>query len=179
MILSLSLVAVALIILLLLLYLDGGQNSSVDSPEDLSGRARPVDIVAFRNLTDPREDDFLRASLAPREFRAIQRKRTRAALEYIRNTTVNAALLLRLGEAAARSTDPRIAVAGRQLMDSALRLRGYALLCTINLYLRLAIPGSRFSYGKIADNYQRLSGLASQLALMQHPAQATRLSALL
>ena len=179
MIVSLGLVALALFILLLLLYLDGGQSSMVGSIEDLSGRTRPVDIAAFRNLTDRREDEFLRAALAPREFRAIQRKRTRAALDYIRNTTVNAGLLLRLGEAAARSTDPRIAVAGRQLMESALRLRGYALLCTINLYLRLAMPGSRFSVRKVADKYQRLSGLASQLAFMQHPAQAARLSALL
>jgi hypothetical protein len=31
----------------------------------------------------------------------------------------------------------------------------------------------------LADNYQHLSGLASQLALMQYPAQAARLSALL
>jgi hypothetical protein len=40
-------------------------------------------------------------------------------------------------------------------------------------------PETRLSYGKLADNYQHLSALASQLALMQHPTQAARLSALL
>jgi hypothetical protein len=179
MILSFILVTVALAILLLLLYLEGGRQRSVGRMEDLAGRTRPVDIDAFRNLTDPKEDDFLRANLRPREFRAIQRERTRSALDYIRNTTHNAACLLRLGEAAARSADPRIAQAGRQLVDSALRLRAYTLLTRARMYLRLALPGTPLSYVKFADRYQRLSGLAGQLALMQHPGQAARLSALL
>jgi hypothetical protein len=179
MILSFTLVTVALAILLLLFYLEGGHHYSVGRMEDLAGRTRPVDIDAFRNLMDPTEDDFLRANLGPREFRVIQRERTRSAMDYIRNTAHNAAFLLRLGEAAAQSADPRIALAGQQLVDSALRLRAYALLSSAQLYLRMALPGARFSYGKLADNYQHLSGLAGQLALMQHPAQAARLSALL
>jgi hypothetical protein len=179
MILSFTLIVVALVILLLLLYVEGGQNSSVNRMEDLAGRTRPVDLEAFRNLVDAEEEDFLRASLSRREFRAVQRERIRAAVEYIRNTAHNAAFLLRLGEAATRSHDPRIAQAGRQLMDSALRLRAYALLSGARLYVRMVFPEARFSYGQLVDNYQRLSALASQLALMQHPGQAPRLSALL
>jgi hypothetical protein len=179
MILSFILIFVALAILLLLLYVEGGQNSSVNRLEDLAGRTRPVDLEAFRNLVDPREEDFLRTSLLPRDFREIQRERMRAALEYIRNTSHNAAFLLRLGEAATRSADPRIAQAGRQLIDSALRLRVYSLLSGGKLYVRMAFPEARLSYGKLADNYQYLSALASQLALMQYPTQAARLSALL
>lgn len=177
MILSITLIFVALVILLLLLYVEGGQNSSVNRLEDLAGRTRPVDLEAFRNLVDPREEDFLRAILLPREFRAIQRERLRAVLEYIQNTAHNAAFLLRLGEAATRSADPHIAQAGRQLIDSALRLRVYALLSQAVLYVRVVFPGTRLSYGKLADNYQHLRALARQLALMQHPAQAPRLSA--
>jgi hypothetical protein len=96
MILPLSLVAVALAILLLLLYLDGGHHFSVGGMrmDDLAGRTRPVDIDAFRNLVDPKEDGFLRANLRPREFRAIQRERARSAMDYIHNTTHNAAYLL-------------------------------------------------------------------------------------
>ncbi len=85
MILSFTLIFVALAILLLLLYIEGGQNHSVDRLEDLAGRTRPVDLEAFRNLLDPREEDFLRASLLPREFRVIQRERMRAAVDYVRN----------------------------------------------------------------------------------------------
>jgi len=58
-------------------------------------------------------------------------------------------------------------------------LRAYALLSNTRLYVRLVFPESRLSYGKLADNYQHLSSLASQLALMQYPTQATRLSTLL
>jgi hypothetical protein len=179
MILSFTLVFVALAILFLLLYVEGGHNSSVNRLEDLAGRTRPVDLDAFRNLMDPKEEDFLRANLLPRQFRAIQRQRLRAATDYIHNTAHNAAFLLRLGEAAARSGDPRIALAGRQLIDSALRLRAYALLSVAKMYLRMALPEARLSYGELAENYQHLSGLAGQLALMQYPPLATRLSALL
>jgi hypothetical protein len=179
MIVSFILVLVALALLLLLLYMEGGHNSSVKSLEDLAGHTRPVDIEAFRILMDPREEEYLRVNLLPREFRAIQRERLRAATEYIRNTAHNAAFLLRLGEAAARSADPRVALAGRQLIDSAVRLRAYALLSVAKLYLRIALPEARLSYGQLADNYQHLSGLAGQLVLMQQPTQAARLSALL
>lgn len=179
MILSLTLIFSALAILLLLLYLEGGHNSSVNRLEDLAGRTRPVDLEAFRNLVDPGEEHFLRTNLLPRQFRAVQRKRMRAALEYVQNTAHNAKFLLRMGEAATRSADPRIAQAGRQLVDSALRLRAYALLSGAKLYVRVMFPQRRLAFGKLADNYQHLSALAGQLALMQHPAQAARLSALL
>ena len=33
----------------------------------------PVDVVAFRNLIDPEEEDFLRRSLPPAEFRKMRR----------------------------------------------------------------------------------------------------------
>jgi hypothetical protein len=178
MIVSFILVFVALAILLVLLYLAGG-DSAVNRWEDLAGRTRPVDLDAFRNLVDPGEEDFLRSSLLPPQFRAVQRERMRAALEYVRNTGHNAAYLLRMGEAASRNSDPRIAQAGRQLMDRALRLRAYALLCSAKLYVRLAFPEARLSFGRLADNYQQLSSLASQLTLMQYPTQAARLSALL
>jgi hypothetical protein len=179
MILPFILTVVALAILFLLLYVEGGRNSSVNSVEDLAGRTRPVDLDAFRNLVDAGEEDFLRANLSRDEFRAVQRERTRAAVEYIRNSAHNAACLLRLGEAASRSGDPHIAEAGRRLIDGAARLRAYALLSNTRLYVRLVFPESRLSYGKLADNYQHLSSLASQLALMQYPTQATRLSTLL
>jgi hypothetical protein len=179
MILSFILIFVALAILFLLLYLEGGHNSSLQQLDDLAARTRPVDLEAFRNLVDPGEEDFLHSNLLPRQFRAVQRERMRAALEYVQNASHNAAFLLRMGESAARNPEPRIAQAGRQLIDSALRLRAYALLSAAKLYVRIIFPQARLSYGRLADNYQHLSALASQLTLMQHPAQAARLSTLL
>jgi hypothetical protein len=179
MILFLSLIFSALAVLLLLVYLERRRYSSVNQLEDLAGRTRPVDLEAFRNLVNPKEEDFLRDSLLPREFRAVQRDRMRAALSYIHNTAYNAKFLLRVGAAAARSPDPRIAQAGRQLTDQALRLRAYALLSSAKLWMRIAFPQARASYGRLADKYQSLSALAGQLALMQHPAHAARLTKLL
>ena len=164
---------------LLLMHAVRGKTLPVAELDDLVGRTRPVDIDAFRNLIDPAEEDFLRESLPPGEFRLIQRERLRAAVEYVSCAAHNAAVLVRLGEAARVSTDPKIAQAGRQLLDSALRLRLYALLSMIRLYLGIAFPGAHLSAGRLADNYQRLSSLAGQLVFMQHPDRASRLPAIL
>ncbi len=179
MILLLLLVSAAVITLLVLLYAVRGQNARVGEVEDLTGHTRPVDLEAFGNLIDPREEQFLRDNLPRREFRAIQRERLLAAAEYIGNTAYNAALLLRWGEAAARNPDARIALAGQQLIDRALRVRLYALLCLAKLYVRLALPNVPASLSGLVENYQHLSGMATQLALMQQPMRASRLSAVL
>jgi hypothetical protein len=179
MILSFSLIFVALAILLLLLYLEGGRNSSLQPLDDLAGHTRPVDVEAFRNLVDPGEEDYLRSNLSPRQFRTVQRGRMRAALVYVRNAAHNAAFLLRLGEAASKSSDPRIADAGNQLIESALRLRAYALLSIAKLYVRMVFPEARLSYGRLVDYYQHLSALSGQLTQMQRPARAARISSLL
>ena len=142
--------------------------------EDLAGRTRPVDLEAFRNLVDPREEDFLRANLLPREFRAIQRERMRAAVDYIRNTPTTRPSCCAWARPQAAAPIPASRKPGGELIDSALRLRAYALLSSALLYVRLVLPESRLSYGTLADNYQHLSALASQLALMQHPTQAAR-----
>jgi hypothetical protein len=179
MIFSFVLVGVSLLLLLLLLLAARGQSAAVSQLDDLVGRTRPVDLDAFRNLIDPDEEDFLRTNLPPSEFRAVQRERLRAAVEYVRNAAHNAAILLRLGEAATRSVDPSVAAAGQQLIDSALRLRLYALLSVGKLYVGIALPGAHPSAATLLDNYQRLSDLAGRLAVMQHPARAARLSAVL
>ncbi|MFZ0802262.1 MAG: hypothetical protein WAN70_08850, partial [Terriglobales bacterium] len=50
---------------------------------------RSVDLRAFRNLTDPEEEEYLRLNLPPADFRRIQRERLRAAVEYIRCAAFN------------------------------------------------------------------------------------------
>ena len=133
MILPLTLVAVALAILLLLLYLDGGHRSSAGNlkVEELAAQTKPVDIEAFRNLVDPKEDAFLRANLCSRDFRAIQRDRARSAMEYLHNSTRNATYLLRMGEAAAQNPDPRIARRGASWLIA--RCSCAAMRCFIKL----------------------------------------------
>jgi len=179
MMLPLILVAVSLTALLLLLFAVRGQGVGVSQLDDLAGRTRPVDLDAFRNLVDPQEEEFLSESLSPGEFRIVQKERLRAAAEYVVSTAHNAAVLLRLGEAAMRSPDPQIAAAGRRLVENAVRLRLYAVLCVAKLRVRIAIPGMPLSVGRLVDSYQRLSGIAAQLALVQQPRYVSRLSAIL
>lgn len=179
MILAFIIVVASLAVLLLMWHVARGESAAVSKLDDLAGRTRPVDLEAFRNIIDPEEEAFLRANLSPSEFRAVQRERLQAALDYVRNAAHNAAILLRLGEAAARSTDPKIVAAGQQLINSALRLRLYASLSIAKLYLGIALPGAHLSAGRLLDSYQQLSGLTGQLALLQRPAQATRVSTIL
>ena len=44
---------------------------------------RPIDIEAFRNLTDPAEDGYLRRRLPPAQFRVVRRERLRAMAAYV------------------------------------------------------------------------------------------------
>jgi len=179
MILTAIFVGLSFLALALVLFAAKGRSQPVTKLEDLAGKTRPVDIEAFRNLIDPDEEEFLQANLSGAAFRAVQRERLRAALDYVGCATHNAAVLLRLGEAALRSPDPEIARAGQQLVDSALRLRLYASLCMLKLWVGIALPEAHLSPGRLLDSYQHLRGLASHLALMQQPARATLLNAVL
>ena len=79
----------------------------------------PVDLAAFRNLMDPCEEEYLRQSLSPATFRAVQRRRLLAAVDYITCVKNNASALLTIGETARLSSDPQVAVAGQQLVECA------------------------------------------------------------
>jgi len=78
----------------------------------------------------------------------------RAALDYVRNAATMPLLsVFFLEEAATQSPDPEIAPSRQQLIDSAVRLRAYALLSTAKLYVRMVFPDARLSYGRLADNF--------------------------
>lgn len=179
MMLPFILVLAALISLLVLFYVARGQSRSVRNVEDLVAQIRPVDMDAFRNLTDPDEEQFLRVCLPRGEFRAVQRERLRAAAEYVGTTAYNSTVLLRLGEAALRSPDSQVAAAGRNLVNTALRLRLYALLCLVKLHVTIVLPEASLSLGGLVDNYQRLRGMAAHLALIQQPRHASQVTAIL
>jgi len=178
MILPTILVLAGLFSLFLLLYVvrgrRGGENTS-----DLVAEIRPLDLEAFGNLTDANEEQFLRNNLSREEFRAVQRARLRAAVDYVVVITHNATVLARWGEAAGRSQDPHIAQEGRKLVDNAARLRLYSLLYLAKLYATIMLPGASLSLGPLVDNYQRLKSIAGHLALLQQPRQASQLSAML
>ncbi len=166
---TLILVCVALLALVLLLSLAKGQASSPKVLENPREHIRSVDVEAFRNLMDPDEKEFLRTRLRPAEFRKIQRERLRAAADYVSCAAGNAAVLLRLGEAARRSPDPATVAAADKLVDNAIRLRFYAFQALARLYVGMLLPGVRVSPVRIAESYEQMTRLVVLLGCLQYP----------
>ena len=173
---ALILVAIALLVTAFLFWVTRGQARAIADLQDLPQQTKPVDIAAFRNLIDPGEEQFLRDNLGPRHFRMVQKQRMVAAIAYVRCAAHNAAVLVRLGEAARRSGDPQVALAAQQLVNTAMRLRIYALLALLRLYPAMWVPGARVSPAGVADAYQQLTSVASQLTRLQEPSRAVRIS---
>jgi uncharacterized protein (DUF433 family) len=171
------LIVFALLAVLVLWRVARRQHLPVPDLQALAEYTRPVDLAAFRNLVDPAEEDFLRAQLPADKFRAIQRERLRAALQYVERAAHNGAILLRVGEAARGDPNPEVAAAGRELVDNALRLRLNARLATVVLYGRMVMPGARISVGRITDTYESLAQGLVRLSRLRDPSHATRVSA--
>src|SRR3954468_12224157 len=95
----LFIVALGLLTVLALRRLARGNAMQMKEVGDLEGRTTPVDLIAFRNLMDPAQKEFLRGALPTREYRRQQRLRVRVAASYAKKVYANAAILIRLGEA--------------------------------------------------------------------------------
>jgi hypothetical protein len=156
-----------------------GQVAAIQSVEELEGQTQPIDLEAFRNLMDPAERDYLREHVSRADFRRLERQRMRAARVYVRRAAHNAAVLVRLGEAAQASADAEIARAGQELVNSALQLRLNALVVEGQLLARMVLPSGGPGSAAILENYQGLIDRVSRLCRLQHPAYAARAAAAL
>jgi hypothetical protein len=174
--LAIVLVIAAAVALVIILRLAITQNLQVRKSSRLGASIRPMDVEAFRNLANPAEDDYLRLRLPPGEFRHVRRERLRAMAAYIQIAGANATVLVRAGEAALASGDPRIAEAAQQLVNDALLLRRNTTLALARIYVALAWPNSGFAAVRVADRYEQVSGSAMLLGRLQNPAAAVRLS---
>ncbi len=156
-----------------------GQGAAIGSVEELEGQTQPVDLAAFRNLMDPGEREYLRARVSARDFRRLERERMLAAREYVRRAAHNAAVLVRLGEAARGHADAEVARAGQELVNSALRLRLYALLAEFQILVRMVLPATALNPGRILEDYAALIERVSRLCRLQRPAYTARVAAAL
>ena len=175
MIITLLLILFALAALVFFVFRGFGPSHPPDQIE-LTKDIREVDVEAFRNLMDPEEEEFLRVHLPAPEFRTIQRQRLRAALDYLTAVSHNAALLLHLGQSARRSADARIALAGQQLVDNALRLRLYSALAICKLCVRIGFPAAVLQPSGIVERYQHMTEGAAQLGRLQYPSNGALIS---
>jgi hypothetical protein len=167
MIITFVLVVAALLALFFLIRMAKGRGFSALSVADHKTQIRPVDVRAFRNLIDPAEEAYLRMNLPRSEFAAIHRERLRAAIMYIAAASHNAAILMRVGEAARRSPEPEIVQAGDKLVDSAIRLRLFAFQAKAKLYVGIMLPHVPVSALSLAESYERMTGLGFALNRLQ------------
>jgi hypothetical protein len=172
MMITIVLVSSGLFALACLLVLAKGRPvASGGGVERLAEKLRSVDVDAFRNLTDPDEEQYLRDHLGAGDFRKIQRARILTAIEYVSCVAQNAAILIRLGDAARHSPSPSTAEAGEKLVDTAIRLRLYAFHAIVKLYLGLVLPGPRVSPVRIAESYEQMTRLVVMLGVFQQAPQ--------
>ena len=155
--------------LCLILYLAKDLRSSGGDLDELTAQLRPIDVNAFRNLIDEREEEYLRAHLPLKEFRSIHRERMLVAVEYVWCATRNTSILIRLGEAAKQSPDPTVATAADKLIENALRLRLYAIQAVPRLYLSMLFPTASGAPHFIAETYDTMVRQAVVLGCLQHP----------
>jgi len=168
MITTLIIVCLAFLGLFFMVTLSKGRASSSAVLENPAAHIQSVDVEAFRNLVDPREKEFLRSRLRPAEFRRIQRERLRAAAEYVSGAAANAAILMRIAQAARRSPDAATAEAAEKLANDAIHLRRFAFRALAQIYVGIIIPSARISPAGVAEGYEQLTRRVVMLGL-QYP----------
>lgn len=176
-------VITALLVLLLVAFglwaMVRTQRQLVTNLDELAGHTRPVDMVAFQNLLDRAETQFLRQSLPPMEFRLVQRERTLAAIEYVRCIAHNAGVLIQIGQFARENPDPQLSEAARIMVERAAHVRLIAAMVLIKLYVNSALPMLPFNPEDIFRDYRHLTESAVLFTRLQRPAFAGRVSAML
>jgi hypothetical protein len=174
--LAILIVASAALALVIILGVAVTRSLQTSRSSGLAGTVQPIDIAAFRNLIDPCEDGYLRRRLPPTQFRRVRRERLRAMAAYVQVAASNAAVLVRAGESALASGDPRVASAAHELVNDALLLRRNATVALTRIYLAMAWPTSGTAAMPVVDRYEHLSSSAMLLGRLQNPAVPVRLS---
>jgi hypothetical protein len=146
------------------------------SNTSMAERIQPLDLEAFRNLTDAAEDAFLRRRLRPADFRSVRRERLRAMAAYVQVAGRNATVLVRIGQRALAANDSATAEAAQQLVEQALLLRRNATFALLRIYVALAWPNSDSDTRLILHRYEQLNGSAMLLGRLQNPAMPVRIS---
>ena len=157
--------------LVVILYLAKGLRPKGGDLRELSARLRPMDVNAFRNLIDEREEEYLRANLPLKEFRSIHRERIGAAVEYVWCATRNTSVLISLGEAAKQSSDPAVVIAADKLIENSQRLRLFAMQVLPRMYVSMLFPSASRGPEFIAETYDTMVRQAVVLGCMQRPAR--------
>jgi hypothetical protein len=157
---TLVFVLISITLLVLFAYLATRRTTELPDLDRTITAIRALDVEAFRNLVDPEEEEFLRASLPAQEFRRVKRERSRTALVYIKELSRVSLQFARFGDAAQRSPDPVIAAWGKRIANSAIYLRLRALDASAQLILSATFPGLQpRPLRSLLEQYDRAAGL--------------------
>ena len=172
MVTSVLFIIVGIVAMALVIYLSRGHAASEANLDELVAQLRSVDVDAFRNLVDPAEEQFLRERLPGAEFRSIHRERMQAAVEYVWGAARNAALLMRLADAAKLDSDPVVVTAAESLLENAVRFRFYAWRTIPRLYLGMLVPGLHRAPQSMAEAYDSMTRQTVRLGCLQAPSRS-------
>jgi hypothetical protein len=117
---------------------------------------RPVDLKAFRSLTERDDEFFLRNKLPRSRFCRLKRQRIRVTMGYVGRIAGNASLVMRLGEEARLSPDPEVARAAAQVLELATQIRMQCLVAFAKLSAEFALPSLQLTPAALAPTYQTL-----------------------
>lgn len=175
------LIVITLLALGLVFSVIRGHAPRVDSWRAVDDALRSVDLVAFHNLTNPSDSDFLYRHLPRRDFRSVQRSRTWAALAYVRQVSANASILLRAGENARDARNAETNATANELIDLALQTRLLAFKLSLRLYTELIFPtralSKRAADNHLLDRYSEMKESLIHLVSQQRPTMTSHISA--
>lgn len=133
-----------------------------------SGEPLPLDLQAFRTLTDRDDERLLREKLPPSQFSRVKRQRIAVTFKYVGRISANAAIVLRMAEAARQDADAEVARAAAQVVDTATQIRMQCLLALTKLTLEYMFPSLQLTPAMLAPKYQALRETVSRLGSLQN-----------
>ncbi|HXB21395.1 MAG TPA: hypothetical protein VNV88_08440 [Candidatus Solibacter sp.] len=128
---------------------------------------RSVDIKAFRTLMDRDDENFLRVKLSRSNFAQIKRQRIRLTWAYVARMSGNAAVVLRIGETARLSSDPRVAQEAAQAIELATQIRTQCLVAFAKMGAEFAFPSLQLTPALLVPKYESLRDTVARLASLQ------------
>lgn len=173
---AIILVIVAALSLAVILRVSVGRALDVSAAGSPAEKIQPLDIEAFRNLTDPAEEAYLRDHLPAADFRRVRRERLRATSVYLQVAGRNAGILAQLGQMALASSNATTAEPARQLVDQALLLRRNCAFALIRIHCALVLPFRSESVVPVLRSYDRVNGSVQLLTRLQNPVAPLRIS---
>ena len=150
-----------------------GNAAEITFPQEVSANTSPVDLEAFTNLLDPREDAFLREAIPQERYEVLRRMRIRAAIGYLEEVARNAAVIIRLAQTLGKEPIAESApIPSQDVVNDALRLRVLCKLAIFRLRWEFFFPAGWGKLVMLADDYRKLADKTADLVRLREPALA-------